>query len=583
MNKIVTFLCCLFLIQTYSLQAQNMPHQLTDEEKLLMPSFLNQTFLPDKSMEKVAFTPPPYTGLRSMAEWEEIQALIITWTTYTSILRDIVKSAVNECLVYINCSDSASVKTYLTSGGVNLTNVRYIIAPYNSVWCRDYSANNVYTNQVDSLILVDWKYNRPSRPSDDTLPRALAKRTGLQLFEMSASPNLLIATGGNYMCDGLGTAMSSKLIEQENTNLTSAQIDTMTKQFMGINRYVHYETLPNDGIHHIDMHMKLLDEETLLVGQYPTGISDGPQIEANIQYLLTTYNSTFGTPYKIVRIPQPPDSVYLDYPPSSSYFTYTNGVFVNKTFIFPTYYTKYDTTAMRIYKENLPGFNVVGINCNASIPSSGAIHCITHCVGSYNPLLISLQRLPDTYNTTTPYTVNAKIMNKSGIQNAWLYYRTDTTQAYNQISMTLTNASQNIWSGDIPPQAAGSIVYYYVKAQSNNGKQQVRPITSPLGFYNFRVLLPNSIEEIQQQTQLLSVYPNPANAITCIPVETPQPLYATIELFNLLGENVNTIFKGNLPMGKSNYFVDASTLSAGTYFVKLTTENVIRFQKLIVQ
>lgn len=584
MNKIVSLLCCLFLVQCYNVLAQDMPNHLTDEEKLLMPSFLNQTFSPDKSGEKVFFTPPPYTGLRSMAEWEEISALIVTWTSYTSILRDIVKNAVNECIVYVNCTDSTTVKTYLTSGGVNLTNVRYIIAPYNSVWCRDYSANNVYTNQVDSLILVDWKYNRPQRPSDDTLPRALAKRTGLQLYEMSASPNLLIATGGNYMCDGLGTAMSSKLIEQENTSLTSAQIDTMTKQFMGINRYVHYTTLPYDGIHHIDMHMKLLDEETMLVGQYPTGISDGPQIEANIQYLLSNFNSVFGTPYKIVRIPQPPDPTSLNYPNNgASYFTYTNGVFVNKTFIFPTYYAKYDTTATRIYKENLPGYTVVGINCNASIPSSGAIHCITHCVGSYNPLLISLQRLPDTYNTTLPYTVNAKIMNKSGIQSAWLFYRTDTTQAYVQVSMTLTNASQNIWSGDIAAQNGGKTVYYYVKAQANNGKQQVRPITSPTGCYNFNVLLPNSIEVLQEQTQMLSIYPNPANAITCIPVETQQPVDATIELFNMLGENVKTIFKGKLAMGKSNFFIDASSLSSGTYFVKMTTDDVMRYQKLIVK
>ena len=42
------------------------------------------------------------------------------------------------------------------------------------------------------------------------------------------------------------------------------------------------------------MHMKLLNEETLLVGEYPTGIADGPQIEANIQYVLANFQNTFG-------------------------------------------------------------------------------------------------------------------------------------------------------------------------------------------------------------------------------------------------------------------------------------------------
>lgn len=54
------------------------------------------------------------------------------------------------------------------------------------------------------------------------------------------------------------------------------------------------ETLPYDGIHHIDMHMKLLDEETLLVSKYPTGVADGPQIEANIQYVLNNFNRHLG-------------------------------------------------------------------------------------------------------------------------------------------------------------------------------------------------------------------------------------------------------------------------------------------------
>ena len=46
-----------------------------------------------------------------------------------------------------------------------------------------------------------------------------------------------------------------------------------------------------DGIHHIDMHMKLLDESTLLVSEYPTGVADGPQIEANLQYVLSNFTT----------------------------------------------------------------------------------------------------------------------------------------------------------------------------------------------------------------------------------------------------------------------------------------------------
>jgi agmatine/peptidylarginine deiminase len=139
--------------------------------------------------------------------------------------------------------------------------------------------------------------------------------------------------------------------------------------FMGINRYIKMEILPFDGIHHIDMHMKLLNEETLLVGEYPAGVADGPQIEANIQYVLSNFNSSFGTPYKVIRIPQPPDQNNgFDYPDGNgNYLTYTNSTIINKTVIVPQFYAEYDTTAIRIWEEAMPGYTIVGINSNQTI------------------------------------------------------------------------------------------------------------------------------------------------------------------------------------------------------------------------
>ena len=61
-----------------------------------------------------------------MAEWEQLDGIMITWTSYTSILRQIVDYAQEEGIVYIVCSDSNTVKNFLTSGGVPLTNLKFI-------------------------------------------------------------------------------------------------------------------------------------------------------------------------------------------------------------------------------------------------------------------------------------------------------------------------------------------------------------------------------------------------------------------------------------------------------------------------
>jgi agmatine deiminase len=558
---------------------QALPNGFAPGEQQKMKEYLSSIPFADRGTTIVK---PPASPVRTAAEWEEIQALTITWTDYTSVLTDVVKAAQSECLVYIVCSDSASVKNSLSSAGIPLTNIRCIKAAYDAIWIRDYGQNTVYTNDVDSLILVDWIYNRP-RPNDDVVPTKVAARLGLPLYSTTSSPYNLTHTGGNFMSDGFGTAFSSELILDENSGKTSSQIDDIMKKFMGINRYIKMETLPYDGIHHIDMHMKLLDEETLLVGQYPKGVADGPQIEANLQYVLSNYKSVFGTPYKVVRIPMPPDG--SSYPDNGGdYMTYANAVFVNKTVIMPNYKNKYDTTAIRIMKESLPaGYKVVGVDCRNPIQASGAIHCITNSVGVHNPMLISHQPLANTSNAIQPYTVTARIQNRSGIKTATIYYKTSVNGAYQTASMSLSNT--NSWTGDIPAQAPGTKVYYYIQAEANNGKKQVRPLTAPQGYWNFTVTgIPTGLASATSfLPEMKPAYPNPSKGITCIPLVTAKSTHGSIQLMDILGNEVIQIFNGEIPAGEKNYFVDTTPLSAGVYHIVVKTAEASFQQKLMVR
>lgn len=425
---------------------------------------------------------PPTTPVRTMAEWEEVQGIIVAWTSYTSIIRQIVDYAQDEGLVYIVCSDSNAVKTYLTSGGVPLVNLKFLKTSFNSVWCRDYGPWAVYSGISDSLKLVDWIYNRP-RPLDDQVSVAFAGFINTPLYQTITAPDNLTGTGGNFMVDGNGTGFSSKLILNENTGLTEAQINSIMSSYMGINRYIKMETLPYDQIHHIDMHIKLLDEETLLVGQYPVGTADGPQIEANIQYIQNNFLTCYGRPYRIVRIPMPPNTSG-QYPPTANYYTYTNSVFINKTIIVPVYGLSQDTTALRIYRENLPGYRVVGINCSSMISALGAIHCITKEIGVNEPVFISHAKLQNRPNLPGPYEVKSYIKTRSGVSSAKVYWRTDTTQAYNILNMTQTIDTFRAY---IPAQIFGSKIYYYISATSNSGRTITKPITAPSGYNSFAI------------------------------------------------------------------------------------------------
>ena len=581
------FFFLIFLFSATQIFSQNLPNGMTPEEKLLLPSY--QIPLHDFSERSYSqFFSPPTSPLRTMAEWEESQGYIVTWTSYSSMLREIVRYGKQECRMYIVTNNSQSVITDLQNNSIDTTNITFLNAPYNTVWVRDYGHNNVYLNDVDSLVFVDWIYNRP-RPKDDTVPLALARNLGVPVFETTQAPYDMVCTGGNWMSDGMGTAFASKLILSDNSpsggfgvNHTSNQIDTIMKKFMGINRYIKMETLPYDGIHHIDMHMKLLDEETLLVGEYPSGIADGPQMEANIQYVLSNFQTSFGTPYRVIRIPMPADNGQW---PSGNgdYLTYANASFINKTIIIPTYNISTDTTALRIWREACPGYRVVGINSTSSIPASGALHCITHEIGVSDPLLITHQRLQDTYNTTNAYVVSAKAKHRSGIQSITLYYTTDTTQAYQSVAMF--DVFGDHFEGNIPAQPVGTEVFYYISAQSNSGKQQVRPITAPQGFYNFHVLGITAVQSAIEnpRTEIGDIFPNPSHGITCLPIKTFSTQKISIDCLNVLGEKLQTIFEGETKTGDNKYFINTENFSAGVYFIRYKTATTETIKRLIVK
>jgi agmatine/peptidylarginine deiminase len=195
-------------------------------------------------------TDPPQFPVRSMAEWEELQALVITWRSFPIILTEIVRAARKECRVIISC-DSPGIlldaQTVLSSSGVDTSsNVEFVLAPNNSIWVRDYGPNCVYANDVDSLYFIDWRYNRTTRRRDDSIATTLAPYFDAALYTTSAAPNDLVNTGGNFMSDGMGTAFASDLILDENAagNIygasvkDEAQIDAIMRQYMGIDRFI---------------------------------------------------------------------------------------------------------------------------------------------------------------------------------------------------------------------------------------------------------------------------------------------------------------------------------------------------------
>lgn len=544
-----------------SQEKPNLPHNLTETEKRLVADF---------QFTSPRFTPPPSGPVRAAAEWEEVEYLLVTWNpSYPNILRQIVQAGVQECKVIITTQNQASVSNYLTTNGVDITNVIFLNVPWNSIWIRDYAGNTIYSDDVGELALTDWIYNRP-RPSDDVMPAAHAAQVGIPLYTTNSGTNDLVNTGGNYMSDGLGNAFASKLILDENAAgnpygvsvKTEAQIDGIMQEYMGINRFVKMNTLPYDQIHHIDMHMKLLDEETILVSKYPPGVADGPQIEANIQYVLDNFQSPFGTPYDIEWIDAPP-STSGHYPDTNGpYNTFSNSVFVNKTILVPTYRASVDAPALAKYQEMLPGYNVVGIDVDNPgenlINSLGAIHCITHTIGVADPLWIVHQPI-DEANAGSTVTIEAMIKHNSGVAQAKVFWREEGATTYNEIEMAPSNGDN--WAVDFTIPNSSVNIEYYIWARAISGKELNRPIVAPEGYWTIQVETLSAEE--WAQNHISAAYPNPTTGKVSFNMNAIQgPV--NVKIHNLLGQK---LYEAKIENGNGKITLDLNQNWQGTLLV----------------
>ena len=81
-------LLLLFTINCIS-QKTYLPQSMADHEHELMEGYLE-----GRAQLKGVTTPPPFSSLRTAAQWEEVQALVITWTgQYNTIHSQIVDAA----------------------------------------------------------------------------------------------------------------------------------------------------------------------------------------------------------------------------------------------------------------------------------------------------------------------------------------------------------------------------------------------------------------------------------------------------------------------------------------------------------
>ena len=92
----------------------------------------------------------------------------------------------------------------------------------------------------------------------------------------------------------------------------------------------------------------------------------------------------------------------------------------------------------------------------------------------------------------------------------------------------------------------------------------------------------DNVPTLASDFELCPNYPNPFNASTTISYSLPRQLQVTLDIYDILGRKVQTLYNGRQEAGEHSLIWQANDFSSGTYFYKLTTDHFEGTQKMIL-
>jgi N-acetylneuraminic acid mutarotase len=150
--------------------------------------------------------------------------------------------------------------------------------------------------------------------------------------------------------------------------------------------------------------------------------------------------------------------------------------------------------------------------------------------------------------------------------------------------------------GDIAPGESKYSIFYYGTTISENCPENTEvpfalDITSNnytfwIDTFSIFVVQPsttiNTRENSPRKFVLNQNYSNPFNPTTNIEFSIPNSEFVTLNIYNILGEEVTTLVSDRLPAGSYSYEWDASNLASGVYLYRLQAGNYVQTRKMVL-
>jgi len=259
--------------------------------------------------------------------------------------------------------------TLLSDWGLPAQQIHFVSMPVRGMWVRDYGPTFVRWSD-GSITILDAEYPPADRPNDDKVPSAVA-----MLLKVPVAQVPITLEGGNLLTNGQGLCVTTWAIVERNRRRGYDQhkVSRILSDYYGFYTGVYLAPLEDEKTGHADMFASFVAPDVIVVGKFDPAIdaANAKVLDRNAEVLSGT--KTRRGPLKVVRIPMPSNK-------DGIWRSYTNVVFANGRLLVPSYPDqdpRVEEEAMDTYRQLLPSWKIIPIDCGALIRQRGALRCVT--------------------------------------------------------------------------------------------------------------------------------------------------------------------------------------------------------------
>jgi hypothetical protein len=275
------------------------------------------------------------------------------------------------------------------------------------------------------------------------------------------------------------------------------------------------------------------------------------------------------------------ETIYIDFPrPGTTIysgsnfqisFVYSGGVNVeisedNGTTWIPLASNVYDSTYFLAKAPIFEGINNGGILRLSNL--SNTVH------GTVNNLVFS-NNIPFKFM----YPNNQTIVNSGSIMNIKAIASPDTYWFlfYKKLNGNIVLLDSALTTSDDTIRENWNIDYYL-----DAGKYQLCSSDGNQFFYSDTFQIKSAAASYKlNEIRSFNVYPNPFENNLAVAFESPGNSKVEIDMYDLLGKKIKSIYSGIFPYGKHSQFIDCSGFQSGVYIIQMKTINGITKQIVV--